>query len=39
MDGISGIAVAEIILDQPEIVASIRESEAAGVAQHVRITR
>ena len=39
MDGMSGIAVAKLILDQPEIIAPIRESEAAGVAQHVRIDR
>jgi hypothetical protein len=35
----SGIAVAEVILDQPEIVAAIRESKAAGVPQHVRMDR
>ena len=39
MDGMSGVAVAKVILDQPEIVAPIRESEAAGVSQHVRIDR
>jgi hypothetical protein len=30
MDGVSGIAVAQVILDQPEIVSPIRQSEAAG---------
>ena len=39
MDGMSGIAVAKVILDQPEIVAPIRECEAAGVPQHVRMNR
>jgi hypothetical protein len=39
MDGMSGIAVAQVVLDQPEIVTSIRESEAAGVPQHVRMNR
>ena len=35
----SGVAVAKVILDQPEIVAPIRESEAAGVPEHVRMDR
>ena len=39
MDGMSGVAVAQVILDQPEIVAPIRQSEAAGVPQHVRMDR
>src|SRR4051812_42640682 len=39
MDGVSGVAVAEVILDQPEIVAPVREGEAAGVPQHVRMNR
>src|SRR4029079_5234198 len=39
MDSMSGIAVAKVILDQPEIVAPIRESEATGVPQHVRMNR
>ena len=39
MDGMSGVAVAKVILDQPEIVAPIRESEAARVPQHVRMNR
>jgi hypothetical protein len=39
MDGMSGVAVAEVILDQPEIVAPIRECEATGVSQHVRMNR
>jgi hypothetical protein len=37
MDGMSGVAVAQVNLDQPEIVAPIRQSEAAGVPQHVRM--
>ena len=39
MDGMSGVAVAKVILDQPEVVAPIREGEAAGVPQHVRMNR
>jgi hypothetical protein len=39
MDGMSGVAMAKVVLDQPEIVAPIRESEAAGVPQHVRMDR
>jgi hypothetical protein len=39
MDGMSGVAVAKVILDQPEIVAPIRECEATGVSQHVRMNR
>jgi hypothetical protein len=39
MDGMSGVAVAKVILDQPEIVVPIRESEAAGMPQHMRMDR
>ena len=39
MDGMSGIAVAKVILDQPEVVAPIRECEATGVPEHVRMNR
>jgi hypothetical protein len=31
--------VAQVILDQPEIVSPIRQGEAAGVPQHVRVHR
>jgi hypothetical protein len=34
MDSVSGVAMAKVILDQPEIVTPIRESEATGVSQH-----
>jgi hypothetical protein len=34
-----GVAVAQVILDQPEVVAPIRQGEAAGVPQHVRMHR
>src|SRR5437588_12756780 len=37
MDGVPGVAVAQVILDQPKIVTPIRASEAAGVSQHVRM--
>ena len=33
----SGIAVVKVILDQPEVVAPVREGKAAGVPQHLRI--
>lgn len=35
----SGVAVTKVILDQPEIVAPIRQGEAAGVPEHVRMDR
>jgi len=35
----SGVAVAQVILDQPEIVAPIRQGEAARVPQHVWMDR
>ena len=38
-DGVLGMAVAEIVLDQAKIIASVGEREAAGVAQHVRVDR
>ena len=37
MDGMPGIAVADVILDQQEIVAPIREGKAAGMPQRVRM--
>jgi hypothetical protein len=39
MDGMPGVAVAQVILDQPKIVSAIRQGEAAGVAQHVGMDR
>jgi hypothetical protein len=38
-DRVLGIAVAEIVLDEPQIVAAVGEGEAAGVTQHVRVDR
>ncbi len=35
VDSVPGIAVAEIVLDQTQIVSFVRKSEAAGMAQHV----
>ena len=32
MSGVSGVAVAKVILDQPEIMAPVRQGEAAGVS-------
>jgi hypothetical protein len=37
MDDMSGITAAKVMLDQPEIVAPIRQIEAAGVPQHLRM--
>jgi hypothetical protein len=39
MDGMSRVAVAKVIPDQPEIVAPIPESEAVGVPEHMRMNR
>src|SRR5262249_14800949 len=39
MDGVSRVAVAKVILDQPEIVTPIRQGETTGVPQHVRVDR
>jgi hypothetical protein len=35
MNGMSGVAVAQVILDQPEVVPPVRQGEAARVPQHV----
>lgn len=32
-----GVAVAEVILDEPEVVALVRQVEATGVPQRVRV--
>ena len=37
--GVLGIAVAEVVLDEPQIVAPVGEGEAAGVTQHVWVDR
>lgn len=37
MRRVPGIAVSEVILDQPQVVAAIGQGEAAGVPQHVRM--
>ena len=37
MDGVPGIAVAEIILDQTQIVSFVRQREAAGMTQRVGV--
>jgi hypothetical protein len=39
MDGISGVAVAKVILDQPEIIVPIREGEAAAEPKYVSMNR
>jgi hypothetical protein len=39
MDGMSGVTVTKVILDQPEVVSPVRQGEAAGVPQHVRMDR
>ena len=35
MSGVPRIAVSKIILDQPQVVSLVRQSEAAGMPQHV----
>lgn len=37
VDGVLGVAVAEVVLDEPEVVALVREVEAAGVSKRVRV--
>lgn len=37
MRGVPRISVAEIVLDQPQVIAPVGECEAAGMAQHVRV--
>lgn len=39
MRGVPWIAVAEVILNQPQVVPFIREREAAGMPKHVRVHR
>jgi len=39
MDGVSRVAVAKVILDQPEIVTPIRQGETTGVSQHMWMDR
>ena len=39
MNGVSGVPVAQVILDQPEIVPPVRQAKAAGVPQHVWVRR
>ena len=37
VDGMLGVAVAEVVLDQPQVVALVGEVVAAGVSEHVRV--
>ena len=37
MDGVPGVAVAEVVLDQPQVVTLVGQREAAGVPQRVRM--
>ena len=37
MDGVPEVTVAEVVLDEPEIMALIGQGEAAGVSQRVRM--
>ncbi len=37
MHRVLGVAVAEVILDEPEVVALVRQVETAGVPQRVRV--
>jgi hypothetical protein len=36
-DGVPRVAVAEVVLDQAQVVAPVGQLEAAGVAHHVRV--
>ncbi|GLS37176.1 hypothetical protein GCM10010869_27690 [Mesorhizobium tianshanense] len=35
MSGVFGVAMAEIILDEAQVIATVGEREAAGVAEHI----
>ena len=37
VDGVPGVAVAEVVLDEVEVVALVGQREAAGVPQRVRV--
>jgi hypothetical protein len=37
LDGVLNVPVSEVILNEPRIRAMVGQSEAAGVAQHVRM--
>jgi len=37
VDGVLGVAVAEVVLDQPKVMALVGEGMSAGVAQRVRV--
>ena len=39
MDGVFGVAVAEVVLDQTQVITLVGEVEAAGMAQHVWLDR
>ena len=39
MDGVFGVAVAEVVLDQMQVITLVGEVEAAGMAQHVWMDR
>ena len=39
MNGVLGIAVPKIILDQPQVVAAVGEGEAAAMSKQVRMHR
>ena len=37
MEGVPGVAVAEVVLDQAEVISLVGQREAAGVPQRVRM--
>ena len=37
MNGVLGIAMPKVILDQPQVVAAVSQAEAAGMSKHVRM--
>lgn len=37
VDRVLGVAMTEIVLDQPEVVAPVGQEKATGMAQHMRM--
>jgi hypothetical protein len=37
MGGVPGVAVAEVVLDEAQVVTLVRQGEPTGMAKHVRV--
>jgi len=37
VNGVLGIAMPKVVLDQPQVVAAVGQGEAAGMSKHVRM--